>query len=42
MVMRPQDQSEPGPAGGEVDPDHDADVRAKVQRDWSRAGIGRR
>ena len=32
MVMRPQDQSEPGPAGGEVDLDHDAYVRAKVQR----------
>ena len=30
--MRPQDQSEPGPASGEADPDHDAYARAKVQR----------
>ena len=32
MAARAQEQSEPGPAGGEADPDHDAYVRAKVQR----------
>ena len=32
MATRAQDQSEPDPAGGGVDPDHDAYVRAKVQR----------